>query len=152
LRCLATKRPVGLTALQGMADAVLDDARTGRPLRFLYAAPTDPARFAAAHSLTVAQVLARLVLDDPEWQAHAQLAIMASLVHDVGMTRVPADVLLTEGPLDAEERRLVEKHATIAAAMLEALWPGGGWPIEAATCHHERSDGTGYPLGQQEMQ
>jgi HD-GYP domain-containing protein (c-di-GMP phosphodiesterase class II) len=36
--------------------------------------------------------------------------------------------------------------------MLATLWPGGGWPVEAATCHHERNDGTGYPLGRTEIQ
>jgi HD-GYP domain-containing protein (c-di-GMP phosphodiesterase class II) len=81
-----------------------------------------------------------------------QLAVMAALVHDVGMVCVPADVLMTQGPLDADERRLIEKHTTVAEAMLAKLWPGGGWPIEAARDHHERNDGTGYPLGQQGMQ
>src|SRR6185503_3630834 len=115
----------------------------------LVASPADPSRFAAGHGLTVSQVLARLIVNDAEWQPQAQLAVMAALVHDVGMTRVPAEVLLTEGPLDNDERRLIEKHVTIAEAMLLPLWPGGGWPIEAATCHHERQDGTGYPLGHQ---
>ena len=151
LRCLAAQRPVRLAPLQELADVIIDEARTGQPLRFLHASAVDPSRFAAAHSLTVAQVLARLLLDDADWQTQLQLAVMAALVHDVGMTRVPADVLLTQGPLDADQRRLIEKH-TVVEAMLSQLWPGGGWPIEAATCHHERNDGTGYPLGRPEIQ
>jgi len=152
LRCLAANRPVGLAPLQALADVVLDEAKTREPLRFLHTSPSDPSRFAAAHSLNVAQVLARLLLDDGEWQGQLQLAIMAALVHDVGMTRVPADVLLTQGPLSSDQRRLIEKHTVVAEAMLDPLWPGGGWPIEAATCHHERNDGTGYPLGRREIQ
>ena len=152
LRCLASQRQVSLAPLQTLADLILDEAKLGQPLRFLYASPSDPSRFAAAHSLTVAQVLARLLLDDTEWQAQLPLAIMAALVHDVGMTRVPAEVLLTPGPLSSDQHRLIEKHTVIAETMLASLWPGGGWPIEAATCHHERNDGTGYPLGRQEIQ
>jgi HD-GYP domain-containing protein (c-di-GMP phosphodiesterase class II) len=102
--------------------------------------------------LTVAQVLARLLKDDTEWQPQLQLALVAALVHDVGMTRVPAEALLTQGPLDSDQRRLIEKHTVIAEEMLATLWPGGGWPVEAAICHHERNDGTGYPLGRQEIQ
>jgi HD-GYP domain-containing protein (c-di-GMP phosphodiesterase class II) len=151
LRRLASLQPVGLAPLQALADAIVEEAKAGQPLRFLHASPIDPSRFAAAHSLTVAQVLARLLLDDAEWQGQLQLAIMAALVHDVGMTRVPPDLLLTQGPLDSDQRRLIEKHTTVAEAMLTSLWPGGGWPIEAATCHHERNDGTGYPLGRQEI-
>jgi HD-GYP domain-containing protein (c-di-GMP phosphodiesterase class II) len=152
LRALAADHPVGLTPLLALATAVLDEARAGQPLRFLYASPTDPARFAAAHGLTVAQVLARLLLDDHEWAPQLQQALMAALVHDVGMVRVPAEALLTPGPLGPDERRLVEKHTAIAEAMLAKLWPGGGWTVDAAAQHHERSDGTGYPLGRRELQ
>jgi HD domain len=151
LRRLASLQPVSLTPLQALADALIDEASAKQPLRFLYAPPDDPSRFAAAQCLTTAHVLARLLLDDAEWQPQLQLAIMAALVHDVGMTRVPADVLLTDGPLNADQRRLIEKHTTAAESMLATLWPGGGWPIEMATCHHERNDGTGYPRGQREM-
>jgi HD-GYP domain-containing protein (c-di-GMP phosphodiesterase class II) len=152
LRSLAAMQPVGLTPLQALADSVIAQAQAGEPLAFLSASPVDPARFAAAHSLTVAHVLARLLHDDAEWQPQLQLAIMAALVHDVGMARVPAEVLLTEGPLDSEERRLIEKHTIVCEAMLDRLWPGGGWPVDAACSHHERNDGTGYPLGRSDLQ
>lgn len=152
LRALAVQQPVGLAPLQALANVIADEAKAGLPLRFLYASPAEPARFAAAHSLTVAQVLARILLDDAEWQPQIQLALMAALVHDVGMVRVPADVLLTQRPLDGDERRLIEKHTTVAKEILAKLWPGGGWPIEAARDHHERNDGTGYPLGQRGIQ
>jgi HD-GYP domain-containing protein (c-di-GMP phosphodiesterase class II) len=102
--------------------------------------------------LTVAQVLARLLLNDADWQPQLQLALMAALLHDVGMVRVPAEILVTPGPLNSDQRRLVEKHTALAAAMLAKLWPGAAWPIEAATDHHERSDGTGYPLGRNAIQ
>lgn len=148
LRALASRQAVGLTFLQSLADRILEEAHAGLALQFLYSVPTDPSRFAAAHSLNVAQVLARLPLG-VELQSQAQLAVMAALVHDVGMTRVPAEVLIMEGPLESDERRLIEKHTVVAEGMLAQLWPGGGWPIEAATGHHERNDGTGYPLGRQ---
>jgi HD-GYP domain-containing protein (c-di-GMP phosphodiesterase class II) len=151
LRAVAVMQPIGLAPLQALADLILDEAKSGVPLRFLYAPPIQPARFAAAHSLSVAQVVARVLQDDADWQSQLQLAVMAALVHDVGMVRVPGEVLLTQGPLDNDEHRLVEKHTTIAEAMLEKLWPGGGWPIEAARDHHERNDGTGYPLGQRDI-
>ncbi|HZZ79517.1 MAG TPA: HD domain-containing phosphohydrolase, partial [Gemmataceae bacterium] len=41
---------------------------------------------------------------------------------------------------------------TIAETMLADLWPGGGWQVEAARDHHERNDGTGYPLGARDIQ
>ncbi len=148
LRLLAAKQPVSLTPLQTLADALIAEARSAMPLRVLYARPTEPARFAAAHGINVAQVLARLLLGDAEWQPQIQLAVMAALVHDVGMVCVPAEVLSATEPLSPEDRRLIEKHTTVAEVMLTRLWPGGGWPVEAASQHHERNDGAGYPLGE----
>jgi HD-GYP domain-containing protein (c-di-GMP phosphodiesterase class II) len=152
LRYLAVNQAVSLTPLQAIADGIIAEAKAAQPLRFLYASPADPARFAAAHGLTVAQVMARMLLDDADWQSGLQVAIIAALVHDVGMARVPADVLLTAGPLSNEQRRLIEKHTTVSETMLHKLWPGKGWPVEAARDHHERNDGTGYPLGRRDIQ
>ncbi len=129
---------------------MVQEARNGEPLRFLHAGANDPARFAAAHGLTVAQVLARLLLHDP--QAPVQLAVMAALVHDVGMVCVPAELLAKPDVLSDQERRIVEKHAAAGGPMVAPLWPGGGWPIDAVTDHHERPDGTGYPLGHKDIQ
>ncbi len=152
LRRLAAGQSVGLEHLQSVADRLLAEARAGQPLRFLYAAPANPARFAAAHSLTTAQVMARVLLTDPQWQSNLPVALMAALVHDVGMTRIPAEILNQPGPLTNEQRRLVERHAAMGGPLAASLWPGGGWPVEAITDHHERDDGTGYPLGRKEIQ
>lgn len=152
LRQLAANQSVGLTPMQAMADRIIVAAKIQEPLRFLYAAPAEPARFAAAHGLSVAQVMARVLCHDAEWEAGLQLAIIAALVHDVGMARVPAEVLLKSGPLNADERRLIEKHTTVSETMLHKLWPGRGWPVEAARDHHERNDGTGYPQARRDIQ
>jgi HD-GYP domain-containing protein (c-di-GMP phosphodiesterase class II) len=152
LRALVVKQPVSLAPLQAMAEAILADAKAEAPLRFLHASPAEPARFTAAHSLNVAHVVARVLHGDPEWRPQAQLAVMAALVHDIGMLRVPAEILLSERPLEGDQRRLIEKHTIIAEEILEQLWPGGGWPTEAARDHHERNDGTGYPLGRHDLQ
>ncbi len=152
MRRMATGQAIEMNALQNLADGVAADAQAGAPLRFLHADTGDPARFAAAHGLTTAQVLARLLLNDAEWQPHTQAALMAALVHDVGMACVPSEILGQRGPLALEQRRVVEKHTTVGGAMAKQLWPGGGWAVEAVAEHHERCDGTGYPLGRKGMQ
>jgi hypothetical protein len=71
----------------------------------------------------------------------------AALLHDVGKLDVTPRILDRRGLLDVEERRLVEQHPVAAIGYLE---PFGDWLGEwalAATEHHERWDGTGYPAG-----
>jgi len=53
-------------------------------------------------------------------------------------------VLLKAGPLDADERALIEPHATIGFEMLCGL-PFLRDALPAIRGHHERWDGRGYP-------
>lgn len=73
---------------------------------------------------------------------------LASTMHDVGKIGVPDSILLKEGPLSEEERAEMQQHAERGRRILE----GSKSEIvrlaaEIAETHHERWDGTGYPLG-----
>jgi HD-GYP domain-containing protein (c-di-GMP phosphodiesterase class II) len=139
--------PMGVTALFPLATELISDARQGMALRFLQASPEHPARFVAAHSLTVAQVVCRLLLHDQEWQGRLEEPLLVAMLHDVGMLRVPAEILTQGDALNDDQRRIVERHPVLGAEIAGRLWPGGGWPVEAIADHHERIDGTGYPSG-----
>jgi HD-GYP domain-containing protein (c-di-GMP phosphodiesterase class II) len=135
-----------------LAEAILDEAHQAAPLRFLYEAPQEPARFVACHSLTVAQVIARVARQDPDLRARPLEPVLAALVHDVGMLCVPVQVLCHAGPLDDAQRRSIESHVRASAALAVRLLPSGAWLAEAVAAHHERLDGTGYPDGLREHQ
>ncbi len=152
LRNLANGHDVDRRQLQNLAEDIVDDAGMARPLRFFHASPEDPARYAAAHSHNVAQVLIRVLLAEGTLQYDLTLAAMSALLHDIGMVKVPAEILIQNSPLNDEQRRLVEQHTIIAGPLVQPLFPGGGWPIEGVTDHHERIDGTGYPRGRKEIQ
>lgn len=71
---------------------------------------------------------------------------LGAIVHDVGKIGIPDRVLLKPGPLDEEERAIIETHTLIGDKLLEPLDL-----LEAARPavrhHHERWDGRGYPDG-----
>ncbi len=72
--------------------------------------------------------------------------IQAALFHDIGKLGVPSEVLNKVGPLKKDERELIKKHAIIGYTYLLQT----GLPEFVALCalhHHERSDGSGYPMG-----
>ncbi|HEU5363386.1 MAG TPA: HD domain-containing phosphohydrolase [Gaiellaceae bacterium] len=69
---------------------------------------------------------------------------LGAILHDVGKIGIPDRVLLKPGPLDEEERRIVETHPEIGDKLLEPLdLLAGARPI--VRHHHERWDGNGYP-------
>ena len=73
---------------------------------------------------------------------------LAAPMHDVGKVAIPDSVLLKPGRLDPGERLMMERHAEIGHDILS----GSNSPLldlaaEIAMTHHEKYDGTGYPLG-----
>jgi HD-GYP domain-containing protein (c-di-GMP phosphodiesterase class II) len=75
-----------------------------------------------------------------------RLIRLAGEVHDVGKVSIPAEVLTSPRNLVGMELELVKEHSTVGEEILaSALLP---WPIpEVARQHHERVNGSGYPLG-----
>lgn len=73
------------------------------------------------------------------------LTLLASL-HDIGKIAIPNSILDKPGPLNSEEWELMKKHPETGYRI--ALSNPELSPIaEAILCHHERWDGSGYPLG-----
>jgi hypothetical protein len=103
---------------------------------------------AAAQTMANAVAVAeRLGLSEDEISAIK----LGALFHDIGTIGVPEHLLRKPAALDADEWNEVKAHATIGAnllanvPMLERVRP-------IVLSHHERYDGTGYPMGLKEDQ
>ena len=69
-----------------------------------------------------------------------RLLSLASLLHDVGTVGVSERVLLKPGPLNAQEREVVEEHPRIGAQVVSQV-PALRPLAPAILHHHERYDG-----------
>ena len=68
------------------------------------------------------------------------------LLHDIGKIGIPDAILLKPGPLTPDEWRIMRTHPQLGREMIEQIpFLRGAVPI--VYHHHERWDGTGYPLG-----
>jgi len=68
------------------------------------------------------------------------------LLHDIGKIGIPDAILLKPGPLTAAEWKVMRRHPEIGRRLIEKIpFLRGAVPI--VYHHHERWDGTGYPLG-----
>jgi putative nucleotidyltransferase with HDIG domain len=75
-----------------------------------------------------------------------ELLRLAGLVHDVGKIGVRDDILLKPEQLSEEERRLIERHPSVAARILRPI-RGAEEIARIVLAHHECPDGSGYPSG-----
>ena len=72
--------------------------------------------------------------------------LVTLVLHDLGKIAVPDRILLKNGPLNVEERAVIQTHPTIGADLVQELHTlDGVRPI--IRHHHERFDGSGYPDG-----
>jgi hypothetical protein len=147
LSALAAGQPLRVQAFGELVEDILAEAHACAPLRFCAGDPGRPAHFAAAHMLTVARIVARIVRFDPDLRGRTHHAVLAALVYDVGMLRVPAALLARTEPLQDEHKRILEGHCQTGIQLAGPLLLESPWLGEAILGHHERLDGTGYPNG-----
>ncbi|WP_198782857.1 HD domain-containing phosphohydrolase [Shewanella putrefaciens] len=71
---------------------------------------------------------------------------IGALVHDIGKLAIPSQILTKPSKLSKEEYALIQTHPQHGAEIVEGVeFP---WPIKQMILqHHERLDGSGYPLG-----
>ena len=103
-------------------------------------------RYTAGHSTAVAiysrDIAIRMGLSSEDQQS----AHLAGLVHDIGKVGLPPGLLEKEGPLNLEERRIMQTHSEIGERILANVDDYAAI-AHIVRHHHERIDGNGYPDG-----
>ncbi len=77
-----------------------------------------------------------------------ELILYTSPMHDIGKIGIPDTILFKPGPLDPDERRIMERHTIIAGNIFNN--PDNQITKACriiALMHHEKWDGSGYPNG-----
>lgn len=100
---------------------------------------------ATARHAAIVRRLARAIGEATEMSAHAlQELEWGALLHDLGKTAVPQDVLRKAGPLTEAEWALIRHHPAAGERIARAVPTLHGVAL-IIRHHHERWDGTGYP-------
>jgi len=69
-----------------------------------------------------------------------------AVLHDIGKLAIPDNILLKEGPLTDEEWVIMRQHPCIGTQLCSGLKSMRS-TLPIISHHHERWDGSGYPLG-----
>lgn len=99
------------------------------------------------HIIRMSKMCERLGVLTGMNKAQADLLLHSSPMHDVGKIGIPDAILLKPGKLTADEWSKMKDHTVIGAKLLE----GHGSDLvtmarSIALSHHEKWDGSGYPL------
>jgi len=102
------------------------------------------------HSINVCLMGAAFMLYLKKSSKQSRALGLAGLLHDIGMTRIPQEIILKEGRLTPEERAEVNHHPLVGYRLLSKGTSQAHVPktvLRLALEHHENADGSGYPQG-----
>jgi putative nucleotidyltransferase with HDIG domain len=100
--------------------------------------------YTANHSRRVARYAEATAHELGLSDAEALIVREGALLHDLGKVSVPDAILGKNGPLDEDERMIIERHPVVGANVL--INNESFTDVRACVLHHhERVDGRGYP-------
>ncbi|MDO9230350.1 MAG: HD domain-containing protein [Syntrophales bacterium] len=101
--------------------------------------------YTAGHQRKVAELASAIAREMGLPEDRVKMIHMAGLIHDIGKINVPAEILSRPGKLTTGEFALIKSHPETGYNILNKVdFPG---PIaQIVYQHHEKMDGSGYPL------
>ena len=100
------------------------------------------------HSLVVFAMSTIIARDLLEKSENWVIEVMAGTIHDFGKMCVPLKILKKSDPLTRTDRSILEHHALAGFVLLSYFFKDSkNFAARVAKEHHERRDGSGYPLG-----
>jgi len=73
--------------------------------------------------------------------------VLAGLLHDIGKTQIPLEILNKAGRFTSVEREVMQEHATYGYELVKNTRQLSKDVLMGIWQHHERMDGEGYPFG-----
>ena len=102
--------------------------------------------YTTGHQSRVAEIACTIGREMGWSEERLQGLRVAALVHDIGKISIPSEILTKPGKLNAAEREMIKGHSETGYTILKDI--PFAWPVaEIVRQHHEKLDGSGYPLG-----
>ena len=102
--------------------------------------------YTAGHQRRVSKLSCAIAQDLGMSEFEVEGLRVAGDIHDLGKIYVPAEILSKPGQITAIEYGIIKTHPQVGYDILKTInFP---WPVaQIVLQHHERLDGSGYPLG-----
>ncbi len=129
-----------------VVEKILDKVFTNRSAMLLLTGLRGKCDYYYAHSLDVC--IYSLIAAKAMGMSYEDTVILGTgaLLHDIGKTKIPDEILLKQGSLTEAELREVKKHPEHGFRIAAKAF-GSRHPVSKIILqHHERCDGSGYPL------
>lgn len=139
--------PLSVKAIEEAASQCVDKVLENSDAMLLLTQLKHQDQYTAQHSLNVC-ILAILLGRELKFSNEDLNDIgLCALLHDIGKTKVPLEILNKPGKLEDHELDIMHKHPEFGKDILMAAQNITQDAVDVAYKHHENFTGTGYPRG-----
>jgi putative nucleotidyltransferase with HDIG domain len=131
--------------VQAQAEQMLHRLEARDELRLSLARHEQFDAFTFGHSMRVAILAMNFAMQLTDDRDLVVRIGTAALLHDVGKSLIPFEILHSHRQLDEDERREMNRHAELGAQCLLDHDDADPLAVAAAFGHHRSGDGSGYP-------
>lgn len=133
--------------IRQIIDDILDDIMRNRDALYVMSELMGTDMYTFKHSTEVA-ILSILIAQKFGMAPDVIRKIgMGAMLHDIGKVNVPNDILNKPEKLTPEEFQIIKEHARQGYELLKDSYSISPMSRQIILLHHEKLDGSGYPLG-----
>jgi len=147
MQSASNRRPLDVSRINEVVSEIIDDLRDNSDLVFSLSTLRTHDDYTFVHSVNVCVL--SLILGHALYYDYGSLKTLGvgALLHDIGKTQIPVEILRKPGQLSADEYDQMKRHAQEGFDILREHFEINLFSAHVAFQHHERYDGSGYPRG-----
>lgn len=147
-----TDSPELLNATNSIAGDLMDAIESNNAVAIDINALKTSDEYTFKHSVDVATISMILAKSQGLTKSETYEIGVAGLLHDLGKTKVPLEILNKPGRLDDDEFAVMKQHPVFGYRMVKQLPEISDAVALGVLQHHEKINGKGYPLGANDQQ
>ncbi len=136
---------IKLEEFSTLVENVIDSVTRNRDALLLLSTIKEKDAYTYEHSFNVGILTAglskALMMDKDEIFEYT----LGSMLHDIGKSKIPEEILKKEGGLSPKEYNVLKKHVQYGIELLSGMEDVSAHTLSVVAEHHERLNGTGYP-------
>lgn len=138
-------KPIDVDGIEELADGLIDSIISNQNTLSMMTAFKNQGNYLYEHSVNCSILMGIFARHLKMSFEMIHDLVTGAMLHDIGMTQVPEEILLKSGTLTPGEQKEMQRHIIIGRKMLEKNHGVPAIAMEVCKQHHEMLDGQGYP-------
>ncbi|WP_420590426.1 HD-GYP domain-containing protein [Bacterioplanoides sp.] len=147
LQDVKTGKAIDVEAFDVLADGMVDSVLRNHNALACLGRIRQKDNYLLEHSVNLAVLMGIFARDMKLDRDTMHQAVVGAMLHDIGKVLIPDEVLNKPGKLTDDEFAVMRQHVVFSKELLQKTPGIKDLTVKVAAQHHERIDGSGYPMG-----